>query len=103
MRHVAKYADQWDGRGTPEQYAADSARLDDLCREIGRDPSGIRRVIASGGHNFESEDVFRKHVEAYHAVGVRTFLFDMPLGEVNPTLRNIAENIIPELRDKLDG
>jgi alkanesulfonate monooxygenase SsuD/methylene tetrahydromethanopterin reductase-like flavin-dependent oxidoreductase (luciferase family) len=101
MRFIAKYADQWDGSGTPEEYAAHSRRLDELCREIGRDPSEIRRVLGSGAHNFDSEDKFRKHVEDYHAVGVRTFLFDMPLGEVNSTTRNIAEKVIPELREKL--
>jgi predicted transcriptional regulator with HTH domain len=103
MRHIAKYADQWDGRGTPEQVAESSKYLNELCREIGRDPSEIRRTIVGGGHNFDSEDGFRKHVEAYHAVGVRSFFFDMPLGEVNPTLRNIVEKVIPELREELGG
>jgi alkanesulfonate monooxygenase SsuD/methylene tetrahydromethanopterin reductase-like flavin-dependent oxidoreductase (luciferase family) len=103
MRIIAKHADQWDGGGTPEEYHAHSERLDALCREIGRDPSEIRRVLGSGGDKFDSEDTFRKHIEDYYAVGVRSFLFDMPLGEVNPTLRNIAENVIPELREKYDG
>jgi alkanesulfonate monooxygenase SsuD/methylene tetrahydromethanopterin reductase-like flavin-dependent oxidoreductase (luciferase family) len=103
MRIIAKYGDQWDGRGSPKEYLERSRHLDKLCQEVGRDPSEIRRVLASGGHNFESEDGFRKHVESYHAVGVRTFLFDMPLGEVNTTTRNIVENVIPELREKLNG
>lgn len=103
MRHIARYADQWDGSGTPEQYAEHSRRLDELCREIGRDPSEIRRVLGHGAHNFASEDVFRQHVKAYHAVGVRTFLFDMPLGEVTTTTRNIVERVIPELREELGG
>lgn len=103
MRHIAKYADQWDGRGTPKEYAEHSARLDALCTEIGRDPSEIRRVLAGGGHNLESEDIFRNHVKSYHAVGVRTFLFDMPLGEVSPVIQNIAEKVMPELREELDG
>jgi alkanesulfonate monooxygenase SsuD/methylene tetrahydromethanopterin reductase-like flavin-dependent oxidoreductase (luciferase family) len=102
MRHIAKYADQWDGRGTPEQYAESSEHLSELCREIGRDPSEIRRVLAGGGHNLASEDVFRKHVEAYHDVGVRTFLFDMPPGPIDPELQNIVDNVIPDLRRSLD-
>ena len=102
MRHIAKYADQWDGRGTPEEYAQLSQRLDELCHEIGRDPSEIRRVLVGGGHNFDSEDVFRKHVESYYEVGVRSFFFDMPLGEVSRTLRNITENVIPEYRERFD-
>ncbi|MBX6341220.1 MAG: LLM class flavin-dependent oxidoreductase, partial [Thermomicrobiaceae bacterium] len=38
LRHVARYADQWDGGGPPERYRALSEQLDARCREIGRDP-----------------------------------------------------------------
>jgi alkanesulfonate monooxygenase SsuD/methylene tetrahydromethanopterin reductase-like flavin-dependent oxidoreductase (luciferase family) len=103
MRIIARHADQWDGSGTPEQYREHSERLDQHCREIGRDPLEIRRVLGSGGDKFDSEDRFRKHVHDYHAVGVRSFLFDMPLGTPSPTLRNIAEKVMPELREELGG
>jgi alkanesulfonate monooxygenase SsuD/methylene tetrahydromethanopterin reductase-like flavin-dependent oxidoreductase (luciferase family) len=41
---AARYADVWHVWGTPERYAAKSARLDEACRAIDRDPSEIRRA-----------------------------------------------------------
>jgi alkanesulfonate monooxygenase SsuD/methylene tetrahydromethanopterin reductase-like flavin-dependent oxidoreductase (luciferase family) len=99
MRYIAQYADQWDGSGTPEEYGTHSQRLDENCREIGRDPSEIRRGLTSNA-GLESEDSFRQHVADYYAVGVRTFLFRIPTGPVNETIQRIAENAIPELRAK---
>lgn len=102
MRYIARYADQWDGNGTPEEYAEHSARLDEACREAGRDPSEIRRCLTTDA-GLESEDAFRTHVADYHAVGVRSFLMRIPTGPVSPTMRNIAERVIPELREQYDG
>lgn len=102
LRYVAKYADQWDGGGTPDEYKVHGERLNAYCREIGRDPSEIRWVLSTGRDKVESEDTFRKHVEDYYNVGVRSFLFNIPTGPVNQTLRNIAERVIPELREQYD-
>jgi alkanesulfonate monooxygenase SsuD/methylene tetrahydromethanopterin reductase-like flavin-dependent oxidoreductase (luciferase family) len=99
MGYIARYADQWDGGGTPDEYAEHSRRLDERCREIGRDPSEIRRGMTSNT-GLESEDAFRQNVEAYYAAGVRNFLYRIPVGPVNRTIRNIAERIIPELREQ---
>jgi len=41
---AAKYADIHHIWGTPEGYAAKSARLDEACAAIGRDPAEIRRA-----------------------------------------------------------
>jgi alkanesulfonate monooxygenase SsuD/methylene tetrahydromethanopterin reductase-like flavin-dependent oxidoreductase (luciferase family) len=100
LRYVARYADQWDGGGTPEEYRAHGERLNAYCRDIGRDPSEIRWVLSTGRDKVESEDTFRTHVEDYYRVGVRSFLFNIPTGPVNQTLRNIAERVIPELRER---
>jgi alkanesulfonate monooxygenase SsuD/methylene tetrahydromethanopterin reductase-like flavin-dependent oxidoreductase (luciferase family) len=102
MRYIAQYADQWDGNGTPEEYAAHSQRLDERCREIGRDPAEIRRGLTTNA-GLESEDAFRQHVADYYAVGVRTFLFRIPTGPINATIQRIAERVIPELREQYDG
>jgi alkanesulfonate monooxygenase SsuD/methylene tetrahydromethanopterin reductase-like flavin-dependent oxidoreductase (luciferase family) len=101
MRYIAKYADQWDGSGTPDEYAEHSRRLDENCREIGREPSEIRRGLTTDA-GLESEDAFRKHVSDYYAVGVRTFLVRIPVGPIDNTLRNIAERVIPELREQFN-
>ncbi|TVR72342.1 MAG: LLM class flavin-dependent oxidoreductase [Sphaerobacteraceae bacterium] len=102
MRYIAKYADQWDGNGSPEEYAEHSRRLDENCREIGRDPSEIRRGLTTDA-GLESEDAFRQHVADYWKAGVRTFLARIPTGSVNQTLQNIAEKVIPELREQYNG
>ncbi len=99
MRYVARYADMWDGGGSPEEFAAHSDRLDRLCREIGRDPSEICRSYQRGPKELESVDAFREHVKSYAAVGVRAFLMDMPNGTPTPVMTEIAEKVIPELRD----
>ena len=41
---AAKYADVHHIWGTPEGYAAKSAKLDEACAAIGRDPAEIRRA-----------------------------------------------------------
>lgn len=101
MRHVARYADQWDGGGTPGEYRQHGDRLNALCREIGRDPSEIRWVLSSGRDVMASEDTLRNHVRSYASVGVRSFLFNTPFGGVTPTMRAIAEKVLPELRAEL--
>lgn len=101
LRHVARYADQWDGGGTPEEYRQHGERLNALCRDIGRDPSEIRWVLSSGRDVMASEDAFRNHVHTYAAIGVQSFLFNTPFGGVTPAMRSIAENVLPELRAEL--
>lgn len=100
LRHVARYADIWDGGGSPEEFAKLGARLNLLCEEIGRDPSEIRWAYNYGGTAIESEDNFRQHVRAYAAVGVTDFLIDIPTGSPNSTLQRIAGSVIPELREE---
>lgn len=98
LSHVARYADQWDGGGTPQEFAAKGAILAERCAAIGRDPGDIRWVLSTGSDKMETVDTFRQHVAAYAAVGVRSFLFNLPIGEPNAVAREIAETVIPELR-----
>ncbi|MEZ4520086.1 MAG: LLM class flavin-dependent oxidoreductase [Thermomicrobiales bacterium] len=99
MRYVARCADMWDGGGTPEEFAAQGARLNELCNEIGRDPSEICWSYQRGPDEMKSADAFREHVKAYAEVGVRAFLMSIPNGTPTAEMQDIAENVIPELRD----
>jgi alkanesulfonate monooxygenase SsuD/methylene tetrahydromethanopterin reductase-like flavin-dependent oxidoreductase (luciferase family) len=45
LRVVARDADVWNGEGDPATFAHKNAVLDEHCREIGRDPSTIRRTV----------------------------------------------------------
>jgi alkanesulfonate monooxygenase SsuD/methylene tetrahydromethanopterin reductase-like flavin-dependent oxidoreductase (luciferase family) len=102
MGYIARYADQWDGNGTPEEYAQHSARLDEACRKAGRDPAEIRRVLTSDSA-FDNADAIRRHVAEYHAVGVRTFLFRIPAGPVTAEMRCVAGPVISDLRAEYSG
>jgi alkanesulfonate monooxygenase SsuD/methylene tetrahydromethanopterin reductase-like flavin-dependent oxidoreductase (luciferase family) len=42
---VARVADIWNGEGDPETYARRSALLDELCRQVGRDPASVHRTV----------------------------------------------------------
>jgi len=102
LRLVARYADRWDTGGNPEAVRERGARLNHLCAELGRDPAEIRWAIDNSGNPFgeptESADIFRRHVAAYAAAGIRTFLFNVWQGGPTPVLTEIAEQVIPELR-----
>jgi F420-dependent oxidoreductase-like protein len=100
LRHVARYADQWDGGGTPEEFRALGEQLRAACREVGREPSEIRWVYSTGSEPLASADALRQHVTAYAAVGVRSFLFTLPGGAPSPAVQRIAERVIPELREQ---
>jgi alkanesulfonate monooxygenase SsuD/methylene tetrahydromethanopterin reductase-like flavin-dependent oxidoreductase (luciferase family) len=43
MRTAARFADEWNGWCTPDEFRAKSAVLDRHCEALGRDPSTIRR------------------------------------------------------------
>lgn len=42
---VARYADWWNGEGTPEEIARKNALVDDLCRAASRSPADIVRTV----------------------------------------------------------
>jgi len=47
LRVIAKHADEWNvpNRGDVPAWARTSARLDEACAEVGRDPAQIRRSV----------------------------------------------------------
>jgi len=100
LRHVARYADLWDGGEDPAEFAANGVKLIEYCREIGRDPGEIRWVISAYAKPLESIDTFRQHVIDYARIGVRTFLFNTPFSTLPPMFIEIAERVIPELRQQ---
>jgi len=100
LSHVARYADQWDGGGTPEEYLAVGEQLKERCREVGRDPGEIRWALSRDAAVMASEQTLREHVAAYSAVGVRSFLIGMPRGGPTDAIRQIAADLIPNLRDE---
>jgi F420-dependent oxidoreductase-like protein len=100
LRHVARYADFWDGGEDVERYAENAVRLRSLCQEIGRDPAEIRLVLSAYSQPLQSVDTFREHVARFAAIGVRTFLFNTPFSALPPLFTELAERVIPDLRQQ---
>jgi probable F420-dependent oxidoreductase len=70
LRLVAEHADEWNWFGSPRSWAAKSAKLDEWCQKVGRDPAQIERSIL-----IESEYIrnWEKYVEAgCHHIIVQT-------------------------------
>jgi alkanesulfonate monooxygenase SsuD/methylene tetrahydromethanopterin reductase-like flavin-dependent oxidoreductase (luciferase family) len=70
---AARYADVWHVWGKPDSYAAKSAKLDEACRAIGRDPAEIRRAT---GFPYPVGTDISEALEPYHAVCDEFVVFD---------------------------
>jgi alkanesulfonate monooxygenase SsuD/methylene tetrahydromethanopterin reductase-like flavin-dependent oxidoreductase (luciferase family) len=70
---AAKHADVWHVWGTPESYAAKSAKLDEACVAIGRDPDEVRRAT---GYPFDAGTDIAARVEPYREVCDEFVVFD---------------------------
>lgn len=99
MRHVARYADYWDGAGTVEETAERIANLHRICEEVGRDPSEIVPAFQANREIVLDEAKLRRTFAEYTAVGIRMFLLSIPTGSPSPQLRHNVEKVIPELRE----
>lgn len=45
LRLVAQYADLWGSFGPPDDYRAQNDKLNEWCRQLGRDPAEIERTV----------------------------------------------------------
>jgi hypothetical protein len=90
------------------------ARLNQLCRDRGRDPRTLRRSVLLGNRfvgeePFRSPDAFADVARAWHALGFDELVvyadpyYMVPLGEQAPEgiLASIARDALPRLRDEL--
>jgi alkanesulfonate monooxygenase SsuD/methylene tetrahydromethanopterin reductase-like flavin-dependent oxidoreductase (luciferase family) len=98
LRHIAKYADQWDGGGTPEEYRVNGERLKEACAEVGRDPGEIRWTTSVDQSIYQDPAALKRHVEAMAAVGVRSFRLLVPREGVTDIVRRAATDYAPALR-----
>lgn len=99
LRVIARHADIWDAGGSPEEVAAAGALIDACCAEIGRPVGSVIRGVSLGADRLENADGFEQLVREYHAVGVRQFLFDLPItAEGIETTTRLAREVIPQLR-----
>ena len=111
LRIAAEYAEAWNTFGgldpDPEvmftSIKKQSECIDTYCRELGRDPSTLRKSILSYGREgftiYDSEDNFLRFFEKYREIGFSEFIIYHPWKkEQVPVLEKIAHDIIPDLR-----
>jgi F420-dependent oxidoreductase-like protein len=107
LRIAARYADQWDTfaaipgtatEGVEADLAARIARLDEACREIGRDPAEIRRSTWATREVLRSPDAYLEFVRRHRALGFTDFTTVLPAPEHTAVLENVATQVIPALR-----
>jgi alkanesulfonate monooxygenase SsuD/methylene tetrahydromethanopterin reductase-like flavin-dependent oxidoreductase (luciferase family) len=75
---TAKHADIWNTRGKPDVAAERATLLDELCREIGRDPRTIRRSVWPHENPWDSVDSVTQMIESYRVHGFSDFVFSWP-------------------------
>ena len=108
LRIAARYADQWDSfaamagtatDGVEAELAERMAQLDAACRTIGRDPQEIRRSTWATRDVLDSTDAYLDYVRRHRALGFTDFSTVAPDPGQMATLRTIATEIIPALRE----
>jgi len=99
LRLVARHADIWNTVGPPADAADVRRRLDDICREEGRDPATLVRSVSPSINLLASVEDFEQGVAAYHEAGFRDIYVPWPRTETElPILREVAREVIPGLR-----
>lgn len=99
LRLTARWADNWNARGTPEEAGKANRQLDAYCAEIGRDPASIVRSVSPSLNFLASVDAFVRCVEDYRREGFTDFRIPWPRKpEEEPVLEQVAREVIPALR-----
>jgi F420-dependent oxidoreductase-like protein len=92
LRIVARHAQMWNSFGTPDVFLSKIARLEEHCRQVGRDPSTIEKSVLVNGI-FPLNDA-RRQTDAYAAAGVTHIVFSVGPSD-RSQVREFAERIIP--------
>lgn len=108
LRIAARYADQWDSfaampgtatDGVDAELAERMAHLDAACVAVGRDPHEIRRSTWATREALDSVDAYLWYVRRHRALGFTDFSTVAPGPGQTGTLRTIATEIIPGIRE----
>ncbi|MHA2034951.1 MAG: LLM class flavin-dependent oxidoreductase [Promethearchaeota archaeon] len=114
LKIAAKYADTWNSFGSedwraPAEKIFDNTKkrielLDKYCKELNRNPDTLGRSLMfytrHGRAILESEENFRSVINSYKEIGIDEFIIYFPFFEPEniQNLKEIAENVIPDLR-----
>jgi alkanesulfonate monooxygenase SsuD/methylene tetrahydromethanopterin reductase-like flavin-dependent oxidoreductase (luciferase family) len=93
LRVVAEHADVWNFPGEAADAAAASARLDQYCAEIGRDPAAITRsgVVRVG---YDQPAAARETVRQFTEAGFRHLVVSLPAPFPPGVARWVADEVI---------
>lgn len=116
MGHTARFADGWNTMSFSPDFGAQldelserNARMDDLCKEAGRDPGSLRRganifdgeARAAGGRLrvYDDEDLLVKMITELREAGYTEFGLYYPSDSSQlEAFEHIAKDIVPDLR-----
>jgi F420-dependent oxidoreductase-like protein len=79
LRLTARYADMWNGFGTPREIRHKLDVLTGHCEAVGRDPNEIV-TTRLGGIQLGDPDEIRAFVKSYAEVGLGGLIFSLPNG-----------------------
>lgn len=108
LRLAARRADMWDTFATTEGTATEGVTSDlgervaifeAACRELGRDPAGVRRSVWVGSEPFDSPAAYAEFVERHRSLGFTDLMAGLPAPDRWSTVRKVATSLIPRLRE----
>ena len=97
MRIAARYADIWNGFGSPATMIRKLDILRRHCIEAGRDPSAIRPSVAVMFNPNEGSAEIAAQLAGYQDAGVYAVIIDLPAPFDLPLLERVAHEVRPEL------
>lgn len=121
MRHAARFADGWNTMSFSPDFDAQidelverAGRMNDLCDEIGRDRSTLRRGVnlfdaearAAGGRirYYDDDEIFVRLVSSCREAGYTDIGLYYPSDRSQlESFRRIARQVIPEIRTTTTG
>ena len=111
LRLAARHADIWDTfptlEGTATQGVTTALRdrvdaFEAACSEVGRDARTVRRSVWVGPEPLTSESAFLDFVHRHRSLGFTDLMTGLPDREDWPSVRRIATDVIPRLREAGD-
>ena len=97
LRIAARHAQTWNmARATPEEFARKSARLDEHCREIGRDPAEVERSIQFLPEAMQGDVV--AVARDFIAAGATHLIFSCPVPYGAASARHLWDKVVSPLR-----
>ena len=98
LRIVAQHAQAWNmANGTADEFRTKSALLDQYCKDIGRDPTGIERSIQFLPNAMQGGTV--AHARDFIEAGATHLIFSAPVPYTAAGVRSVWNDVVTPLRE----